>query len=207
MAERRWILVLAFMAAVSLAPPAAAAEEPRAIVESFQGALIDVMKEAKKLGVRGRYERLMPVIEGNFHVPLMAQIVAGAYWGQASVEQRQKLIAAFRRMSVGTLATLFDGYDNEKFVPTGERDGPQATRVVDTRLVKSDGSTNDIAYVAKKFPERWYLIDVVVDRGISELSVRRSEYHRVLKDRGIDGLIGVLNAKADELLAAKGGAQ
>jgi hypothetical protein len=31
--------------------------------------------------------------------------------------------------------------------------------------------------------------------------VRRSEYRRILKTSGISGLIGVLNAKADQLLA------
>lgn len=202
MTERRWLPIFAVIALFAAAS-AASAKDPRTIVESFQGSLIEVMKDAKQLGVRGRYDRLLPIIEGTFHVPLMAQIVVGSHWAQATSEQRQKLVAAFRRMSVSTLATLFDGYSNEKFVPAGERDGPQATVVIDTRLVKSDDSTNDIAYVARKFPERWYLIDVIVDRGISELSVRRSEYNRILKEQGIDGLIGVLNAKADELLDSK----
>ena len=34
----------------------------------------------------------------------------------------------------------------------------------------------------------------------TRLAVRRSEYRRVLKTKGIDGLIGTLNAKADQLL-------
>ena len=41
---------------------------------------------------------------------------------------------------------------------------------------------------------------MLLDAGISELAVRRSEYRRVLKTGGVDGLIETLNRKADQLL-------
>ena len=44
-------------------------------------------------------------------------------------------------------------------------------------------------------------VDVVVDDGISELEVRRSEYRLLLENKGIDGLIRALNAKADQLMS------
>jgi phospholipid transport system substrate-binding protein len=153
--------------------------------------------------VKGRFERLAPVIDRSFHLPLMTNIAAGTHWNEASIPQRQALVSAFRRMSVSTLATLFDGYSGEKFTVIGESNGPQGTLLVETRLTKSDNSTNDIAYVAKQIQNRWYLIDVIVDKGISELSVRRSEYRRILQQDGVDGLIRALHTKADELLATK----
>lgn len=174
---------------------------PRGLVEGFQATLIEVMKEARQLGVKGRFARLTPAIEAAFHVPLMTQIAAGNYWTGTSPDERQRLIEAFQRMSVGTLATLFDGYSGERFEIKGEAAGPQGTQIVKTLLVKKDRSTNDIAYVAKRIRNRWYLVDVVVDEGISELSVRRSEYARVLRDGGVPHLIAVLNAKSAELLS------
>jgi phospholipid transport system substrate-binding protein len=183
--------------------PAASDDSPRAVVAHFQESLIAVMKDAKTLGVRGRYERLNPIVERAFHIPLMTQMATSGAWADANGEKRREMVNAFRRMNISTLATLFDGYKGETFQIVAERDGPQNTRIVETQLVKSDKSTNDIAYVARQFSSRWYLIDVVVDRGISEISVRRSEYARILKDQGLDGLIAVLNGKADELLTAK----
>jgi phospholipid transport system substrate-binding protein len=197
----------AVLVVLAIAGPTSAAEPtpPKAIVESFQESLIAVMKEAKVLGVKGRYERLIPIIDHAFHLPLMTHIAASSHWNEATTPQRQALVAAFRRMSVSTLATLFDGYSGERFAHVGESPGPQGTLLVETRLIKSDNSSNDIAYVAKQIQNRWYLIDVIVDKGISELNVRRSEYRRVLQEHGVDGLIRVLNAKADELLAQKSG--
>ena len=58
----------------------------------------------------------------------------------------------------------------------------------------------DITYVTHKIKGEWRIIDVLLDAGISELAVRRSEYRRVLKTGGVDGLIETLNRKADQLL-------
>lgn len=206
MRRLRFTTAAALVASFLLGPTAVAEPTPpKAIVESFQQSMIAIMKEAKVLGVKGRYERLAPIIDQAFHLPLMTHIAASSHWNEATTSQRQALVTAFRRMSVSTLATLLDGYSGERFAHVGESPGPQGTLLVETRLIKSDSTAHDIAYVAKQIQNRWYLIDVIVDKGISELNVRRSEYRRVLQQDGVDGLIRVLNAKADELLAQKSG--
>ncbi len=194
--------VLAVLFVLVAAIPAGAAEvEPRVLVERFQGNLLAVMKEAETLGVKGRYDRLVSSIEETFYLPLMIRIASGPYWKGANQTQRSRLISAFRRMSVSRVATLFDGYAGETFEAIGEKPGPQNTLLVKTRIVIPDKSSVNLTYVAKTIKERWRLIDVIVDDGISELSVRRSEYRRVLQKEGVDGLIATLNKKADELIA------
>lgn len=174
---------------------------PSDIVEGFQAKLLQVMKEAKNLSVRERFDRLSPSVEAAFHMQLMIQIATGSYWKDATATERMQLVEAFHRMSVTTLATLFDGYSGEVFKLVKERPGPQKTQIVMTKILKSDKSTVDIAYVARRFKEGWRLIDVIVDSGISELKVRQSEYRMVLKKEGVPGLISLLNSKAAELLS------
>jgi len=186
---------------VSAVPAGAAEVEPRILVERFQGNLLAVMKEADTLGVKGRYDRLVVSIEKTFYLPLMIRIASGSYWKGANQTQRSRLISAFKRMSVSKVATLFDAYAGETFEAIGEKPGPQNTLLVKTRIVIPDKPSVNLTYVAKTIKERWRLIDVIVDDGISELSVRRSEYRRVLQNEGIDGLIAILNKKADELIA------
>ena len=194
--------VLAVLFVLVAAIPAGAAEvEPRVLVERFQGNLLAVMKEAETLGVKGRYDRLVSSIEETFYLPLMIRVASGPYWKGANQTQRSRLISAFRRMSVSRVATLFDAYAGETFEAIGEKPGPQNTLLVKTRIVIPDKSSVNLTYVAKAIKERWRLIDVIVDDGISELSVRRSEYRRVLQKEGVDGLIATLNKKADELIA------
>jgi len=194
--------VLGALLSLALSYPAAAEpRSPSAVVAAFQSVLIDVMKEARGLSVKDRFDRLAPRVEEAFHLPLMIQIASGGSWKAATQSERLDLVRAFRRMSVSTLATLFDSYDGEVFNVVEEKPGQQNTRYVFTHLVKSDKSKVEIIYVARQFDDRWRLIDVIVDRGISELKVRQSEYHAVLRSEGVPGLIALLNGKADELIA------
>ena len=172
------------------------------LVSDFQKGLIAVMKDAKTLGVKGRYERLEPLVKGTFHLSLMAGLSAGEHWQTANEDQRKRLVAAFTRMSIATLATLFNGYSGESFQVVGERDGPQQIVFVDT-VLKSSGRDSDvqISYVARQFGQYWQLIDVIVDGGISELKVRISEYRQTLKSGGVEALIKLLEGKSNDLLA------
>lgn len=199
-----FILALPMIALALLTAPRESGAEPsesRAVVEGFHQVIIAVMKDAQRLGHKGRAERLAPLIERTFHLPTMIQVASGSAWRTATLEQRERLVAAFTRFSVATYANNFDDYGGERFETLGNRDGPQGTRIVETKIVKSDGSSVDIAYVLKRSSDGWRAVDVVVDRGISELALRRSEYAAVLRTGGVDALIATLNKKADELAA------
>ena len=177
-------------------------KDARSLVSHFQEELLEVMKAAENLGVEGRYAKLAPTLNGTFHLPIMMRIAAGKYWGETNTNQRARLVSAFRKMSISTLATLFSGYSGEKFEFVAERPGIQAkTRIVSTKLVKSDGEEVDIAYVAAKVDAEWWLIDVIIDNGISELKVRISEYDTILNESGPEGLIKVFESKSKQLIA------
>ena len=196
-----YIKLLILLAIIFIAPAVNAAEMTSSkVVERFQANLLEVMKEANTLSVQQRYARLRPSVEKSFHLPLMIQIATSNHWKDSTTSERGQLVNAFRRMSVSILATLFDGYSGETFKLIDEKLGPQNTTLVVTKLVKSDQSTVEISYVTRQFKNGWRIIDVILDRGISQLMVRRSEYRLILKNRGVAGLISVLNSKADELV-------
>lgn len=169
-------------------------------VAGFQKSLLAVMKQSGKLDLRGRYEQLMPVITRSFHVPLMVRITTGRHWNSATKAQKKMLVKGFRRMSAATLATYFDSYDGETFEVVRERAGSNTTVVVDTRIVRRAKEPVDISYVVAKDGRRWRVVDVIVGGGISELTVRRSEYARILKTGGIETLVTALDGKADRIL-------
>jgi hopanoid biosynthesis associated membrane protein HpnM len=186
-----------------LCNPTASAESGAAseTARRFQAELLEVMKVADQLAVTERFKRLAPTVDRSFHLPLMTQIATGQYWSRATMEERETLVRAFRRMSVATLATLFSSYSGETFHVTDEKPGPSQTKLVLTHLLKTDGEKIQIAYIARQFNGGWRMIDVIVNNGISELKVRRSEYNLVLKKGGVPALIALLNSKADELMS------
>ena len=197
-----YIKILILLVIIFIAPAVNAAEMTASkVVERFQASLLEVMKEANTLSVQQRYARLRSSVEKSFHLPLMIQIAVSNHWKDSTTSERRQLVNAFRRMSISILATLFDGYSGETFKLVEEKPGPQNTTLVVTKLVKSDQSTVEISYVTRQFKNGWRIIDVILDRGISELMVRRSEYRLILKNRGVAGLISVLNGKAGELVS------
>ena len=161
------------------------------------------MKQGKELGLPGRYARLAPMIERSFHLKLMVATSSSPYWHKATPEQRRRLVEAYKRMSGSILATYFDDYDGEIFETVREREGPQRTVLVDTRVMRPNDDPVNISYVLIRLGERWWIIDVIVGGGISEVAVRRSEYQKLLAEGGIERLISALDDKADKLLAGK----
>ena len=191
--------MLVFLVSIATSAKAESAGDE---VAEFQAALLSTMKVAETIDAQARYTMLEPTIINTFHLSLMAGLSADQHWQTATKNQRERLVDGFSRMSVATLATLFDGYSGQSFSVTGERSGLQGLTFVDTAL-KSPGEDSDIiiTYVARKFGTEWRLIDVIVDGGISELKVRISEYRLTLNTSGIEALIILLNKKADNLLS------
>ena len=77
-------------------------------VTEFQAGLLSTMKVAETIDVQARYTMLEPTIINTFHLSLMAGLSAGQHWQTATENQRERLVDGFSRMSVATLATLFD---------------------------------------------------------------------------------------------------
>lgn len=194
-------LILALAAMAGPARAAACGDAPETAVARFHDALLAAMKEAETLGAEGRYARLEPEVAACFDLGLMVRIASGSHWRKADKDARTRLFKAFRRMSVSTYAAQFDGFSGESFETVGERAGPQGTRLVATRINRPDGSPVGLTYVMKKRGETWRIADVLLDDDISQLATRRSEYRRLLEDKGIEGLIASLEAKATRLLA------
>ena len=201
-AMRKNGLVVALLLVLLAAPTDSHANGngPSPVVERFQTVLLGVMREAHRLDRQARFELLAPVVDQTFHLPVMMRLILGPSWSRTAAADQNSLVAAFRRMSVVTLASRFDGYSGETFRINGQRAGGKGITAVDTVLVKSDGSTVPITYATANFRGDWRIVDVIIDGGISEITVRRSEYRRLLQTGGPRSLTNALNAKADSLI-------
>jgi phospholipid transport system substrate-binding protein len=176
-----------------------AALSPTAVIEWLHQSLIETMKDAQRLGIDGRYKQLQPILEKSFDFERMIAVAAGSYWTSADEAQRRRLLDAFTDLSVATYAARFNGFSGESFETLGQRQGPRDMTLVDTRIVRTDGPPVPITYVMAERDGEWRIVDVLLDKSISELAVRRSEYNQVLRTSGTEGLTETLDEKAAEL--------
>ena len=89
-------------------------------------------------------------------------------------------------------------YAGEQFKVLGEQQIKHGT-LIKTQIIKSNGEPVAINYVVHDNDSAWQIRDIYLSGAISELATHRSEFAQTLRTSGIDGLIGSLNKKADEL--------
>jgi phospholipid transport system substrate-binding protein len=182
-------------------PAGAAPTDAEARVNAFYAALLDTMKQAKRLGTKGRYERLFPLILDTFDVPGMTRLAAGPAWQAASPAQQAQLTDAFSRLMAATYAARFDDFTGERFEIATAVDQPPGNKLVRTRLVQSNGKTYNLNYLMRPAADGWRIADVYLDGTISELATRRAEFASIIKGGGPDALVALLRERADKLLA------
>ena len=167
---------------------------PTQVVERLHASLLNIMKEAKEMGYQGRYDRLAPVITASFDFPFIAKIVVGRYWEGFSDEEKKKFVDTFTRLSVATYAGRFDGYSGERFKVISSKETRRGLVVVRTLLIKSEGDKIELDYILHKNENKWNIINVIAD-GVSDLSLKRTDYTSFLRKNGFDDFIDKLNEK------------
>ncbi|HLG89277.1 MAG TPA: ABC transporter substrate-binding protein [Alphaproteobacteria bacterium] len=191
--------LLAIAIALTCIRPAFAAPDPKATVEQLDNALLDVMKNADKLGYKGRYQKLDPIIHHTFDLPLMTRISVGPQWTSLTPDQQQKVIDAFTRLSIATYAARFDGYSGEQFQIVGQSPTSGSDQIVDTKMVLPKDEPVELNYRLRADNGDWKIIDVFLSGTISQLANYRSEFAATLRSKGADGLVTLIDQKVADL--------
>jgi len=197
---RKFVVVLA-VAVLFQAPAFADSSDPAASrITSFYGSLLDTMKQAKQLGVKGRYDKLSSVLAKTYVLPSMSKLAVGPSWSALTPQQQSAIVNAFTRMTIATYASRFDGFSGEQFQILETSDRTNGDKIVKTQIVKSDGGTVPLNYLMRKSGADWKIVDIYLDGTISELANRRAEFGAILKSGGPDALVVSLTKQGDKLL-------
>src|SRR5690349_19471162 len=93
------LMAVAPAAVVSSAAWAQASDPAAAQIESFDSTLLGVMKQAKSLGVQGRYRELEPAMSRTFDLPTMTRFAVGPKWISVAPGDQAALTKAFSRLA------------------------------------------------------------------------------------------------------------
>jgi len=193
----RWFqLMLVSIVALPLLVPtgAPAADTAAKVVEVLHAELLFVMKQAKKVGYTGRYQRLAPTVTASYDFPYIAKVVVGRYWRSFTAEQKSQFIRAFSKLSIATYANRFDGYSGERFKTISGEELKRGHRLVNTVLIKANGEKIELDYILHQNNDQWLIINVIAE-GVSDLSLKRADYTSYLKKNGFDALLKKLDEK------------
>lgn len=192
---KRQILLLAPL----FARPAAAQNAATETVERFHAALLGVMRDAQRVGLRGRYDRLAPVMAQSFDLAAMGRIAVGPPWAGFSPGEQAALTDAFTRWSIATYAARFDGFSGESFSTTGSQMQANGDALVRTTLNRTGGQEPVLlSYLLRGNPPR--IVDIYLTGTISEIASRRAEFTALIREGGATRVIQELQGRTGRLL-------
>jgi len=190
----RILLSALLLIPVSVTAKSAETDTPVQVVENLHNSLLIVMKDSRRLGYRGRYDYLNPVITNTFDFPFIARVVVGRYWNGFSDEEKAKFVDTFSRLSIATYAGRFDGYTGERFEVVSSGATRRGYMAVRSLLIKPEGGEINLDYILHKNADQWRVVNVIAN-GVSDLSLKRADYTAYLKKNGFESFIKKLNEK------------
>ncbi|UEM05814.1 ABC transporter substrate-binding protein [Skermanella rosea] len=176
---------------------AAHADRPADPVTRLNDGILTLMRAAESgVPAAARLRDFESVIRESFDLETSLRVAVPGY-DRAPEPERRALLGAFARRNAAQYVSRFDGYSGETIEIAGERSGPRNTTLVETRLLRPQGSPVVLTYVVRRMGDGWGIVDVLLNGSVSQLAVQRSDFAATLRSGGIPALTREFNAYAD----------
>jgi phospholipid transport system substrate-binding protein len=142
-----------------------------------------------------KLQRLKPLLDQATDLELIARLVMGRYWRQATAAQREEYVRLFKALVMQTMAERFSWYTGETFEVTGQDAVDERDTMVSTRIVRPSGKPPIMVDWRVRQDERGYLLIDILAEGVSLVVTQRSEAAEVISRRGVDGLLEEMRAR------------
>lgn len=169
-------------------------EDARHQVDRLNSTLIQVMKDAKALGYKGRYQKLEPVVREAFEFESVSQIALGSHWKKLDPQQKTAFVSKISELSVATYAAQFNGYDGESFKFESGQDQKNGRMLLRYVMEAPKEKPVKFEYMVSEQHGKWEIINIIVD-GISDLALKKAQYTSVIDREGFDSLLNKLTQK------------
>ncbi len=181
---------------LALTAPMAAASElsrPEKLVRETTNEVLERL-EANKAALDDNIDEVAELVGElvlpHFDFRAMSQMVLARNWRQASEQQRERFVDAFRGLLTHTYGSSLAEYSGQSVVFEPMHSDPGRGRAtVSMRIKADDGPAIPVAYkLYQPDGAEWKVFDVVVD-GVSLVQNYRSSFTGEVKKKGLDALI------------------
>jgi phospholipid transport system substrate-binding protein len=121
-------------------------------------------------------------------------------------EQRDALLAAFRRYTISSYVSSFDSYTGQRFAIAPDlRSVAPDREIVQTEIIPPSGGSHQLDYVMRQDGSDWKAVDVLAEGAISRVATQRSDFRALLARGGGPALLASLEKKSADLAAGAHG--
>ncbi len=175
---------------------------PKKVIENLVNQVLEVLKDPnlKSPDKRElRREKLRSLVSQIFDLDDISRRVLGRYIRRFNKEQFQRFKELFSKMLESIYLSRIENYSGEKVIFEDQRMLSPTKAAVLTKIVK-DGQEIPVEYrlIKRKKDGKWIGYDVVIE-GVSLVKNYRSQFYQVLKKKGVDELLAMMEQKVKNL--------
>lgn len=136
------------------------------------------------------------IIVPNVDFVVFSRWVLGKHWRRATPEQREMFIARFRETLINSYLSSItrDDYRNQTIRYESLRNQDTDKAVVDATIEQPNGPLIHVQFRMYNNDGHWLVYDVVVE-GVSLVTTHRSNFSSIIREKGLDGLIAMLEER------------
>jgi len=185
------MLIVAAMA-VTTSAHAAGTDDARQFVDSV-GKRVLAIVNASGGSEEQKQKQLQQMFTENVDMAWMGQFVLGHAWQQATLEQRDRYMQAYRDYLLARYTTNFADYTGAKYTITDVKSGEEGQVTVNMQIKAPTQSQDTLAGYRLRTAGngQFKIIDIIIE-GVSLITTQRSEFAAVVQQGGMDALISDL---------------
>jgi phospholipid transport system substrate-binding protein len=144
-----------------------------------------------------RRSALKQAIGRIFDYGEMAKRSMGVHWKELTPAQQKEFTGLFATLLENSYAGKIEAYNNEKIVYEKELlDGDHAE--VGSRVITAKRDEYELGYRLLKEGSKWMVYDVVIE-GVSMVSNYRTQFNKIINEKGYKDLLKKMRTKSEEL--------
>jgi phospholipid transport system substrate-binding protein len=190
---------MAFMALLASGAAVSAQPGPVEVLQGMSDQVLAIVeKDPEVLNDKPRMRKIAEdIVVPNIDFVLFSQWVLGKNWRNASPQQRNIFIKEFRELLINSYigSITRDDYQNQtiRYKPLRKEHDPEKV-TVEAEVEQPNGPIIEVQFRMRLNDSGWMVYDVVVE-GVSLVATHRSSFSNIIRDKGIDGLITMLEEK------------
>ena len=188
---------LTFFLFVLLFTEIQSSEIPKNKVSNFHNALIKVNSLEKSF--EDRLEIIKKVINQTFNYKKMMQFIYGRKWNKLESNQKNIMSETFLNFISATYTKRFHMINGLNFEYLESKKTDDGMILINTNLLIPNEEPVKFKYVFINEESDWKILDILINGTISEIATKKSEYSKIIKSEGADGLIKKLSEKTNNL--------
>jgi len=197
-------LALAFAIITFVSQPltAASSHAPLGLVRRLVAQVLTIVKD-NQTAQADKERKLRDLGAANFDFNEMSRLAMGKSWRSLSADQRQRFVPVFTSFLEDAYLNKIQNYSNQDIQITQARVTDNDYAQVNGRVAQQGAEPIGLSFSLRRKGGAWKIDDVAVDN-VSTLDNYRTQFQRIMREKGFDELMTQIQQRDRELASTLG---